>query len=58
MTSTPGEEGTWNQPGGAAAYIGAAITFALVDFILPLALAVEIGHRVAAKAGGTPSSKT
>jgi hypothetical protein len=25
--------------------IGPAITFALVDFVLPLALAVEIGHR-------------
>jgi predicted Na+-dependent transporter len=26
-------------------YLGPAITFALVDFIIPLALAVEIGHR-------------
>lgn len=34
-----------SQLGGAAVYIGPAITFALVDFILPLALAVEIGHR-------------
>ena len=30
-------------------YLGPAITFALVDFIVPLALAVEIGHRA-----GTP----
>jgi predicted Na+-dependent transporter len=34
-----------SQLGGAAVYIGPAITFALVDFILPFALAVEIGHR-------------
>jgi arsenite transporter len=26
-------------------YLGPALTFALVDFVLPLALAVEIGHR-------------
>ena len=26
-------------------YLGPALTFALVDFILPLALAVELGHR-------------
>jgi hypothetical protein len=26
-------------------YLGPAITFALVDFIIPVALAVEIGHR-------------
>ena len=30
---------------GNPTYLGPAITFALVDFILPLALAVEIGHR-------------
>ena len=29
-------------------YLGPAITFALVDFILPLVLAVEIGHRAGA----------
>ena len=34
---------------GNPTYLGPAITFALVDFILPLALAVEIGHRA-----GTP----
>jgi len=34
---------------GNPVYLGPAITFALVDFILPLALAVEIGHRA-----GTP----
>jgi BASS family bile acid:Na+ symporter len=34
-----------SQLGGEAVYIGPAITFALVDLILPLALAVEIGHR-------------
>ena len=33
---------------GNPTYLGPAITFALVDFILPLALAVEIGHRAAA----------
>src|ERR1017187_4748283 len=26
-------------------YLGPALTFALVDFVLPLALAVELGHR-------------
>jgi predicted Na+-dependent transporter len=34
-------------------YLGPAITFALVDFILPLALAVEIGHRAGATAPTT-----
>jgi len=34
---------------GNPTYLGPALTFALVDFILPLALAVEIGHRA-----GTP----
>jgi predicted Na+-dependent transporter len=41
-----------SQLDGNPAYLGPAITFALVDFILPLALAVEIGHRAAAT---TPS---
>jgi BASS family bile acid:Na+ symporter len=45
-----------SQLDGAAVYIGPAITFALVDFILPLALAVEIGHRAGARAGGTAPS--
>ena len=30
---------------GNPVYLGPALTFALVDFILPNALAVEIGHR-------------
>jgi hypothetical protein len=34
---------------GNPVYLGPAITFALVDFIVPIALAVEIGHRA-----GTP----
>jgi BASS family bile acid:Na+ symporter len=33
------------QLGGNPVYLGPAITFALIDFIVPLALAVEIGHR-------------
>ena len=33
------------QLGGNPVYLGPALTFALVDFIVPLALAVEIGHR-------------
>jgi predicted Na+-dependent transporter len=33
---------------GNPTYLGPALTFALVDFILPLALAVEIGHRAGA----------
>jgi predicted Na+-dependent transporter len=37
------------QLGGNPVYLGPAITFALVDFIVPLALAVEIAHRA-----GTP----
>jgi BASS family bile acid:Na+ symporter len=32
-----------------AVYLGPALTFALVDFILPLALAVELGHRAAGR---------
>jgi predicted Na+-dependent transporter len=48
-----------SQLGGAAIYIGPAITFALVDFIVPFALAVEIGHRASRlrpSDGGVPSS--
>ena len=45
-----------SQLDGAAVYIGPAITFALVDFILPLALAVEIGHRTASDRGAAPES--
>jgi len=37
---------------GNPVYLGPAITFALVDFILPLALAVEIGHRAGATEAG------
>ena len=37
---------------GNPVYLGLAITFALVDFIVPLALAVELGHR-----GGTPNQR-
>jgi predicted Na+-dependent transporter len=37
-----------SQLHGDPTYLGPAITFALVDFILPLALAVEIGHRAQA----------
>jgi hypothetical protein len=42
-----------SQLGGDPTYLAPAITFALVDFILPLALAVEIGHRAAST---TPST--
>jgi predicted Na+-dependent transporter len=38
-----------SQLHGNPAYLGPAITFALVDFVLPLALAVEIGHRAGAR---------
>jgi hypothetical protein len=38
------------QINGNPTYLGPAITFALIDFILPLALAVEIGHRAGASA--------
>ena len=34
---------------GNPVYLGPALTFALVDFVVPMALAVEIGHRA-----GTP----
>jgi len=39
-----------SQLHGDPTYLGPAITFALVDFILPLALAVEIGRRGTATA--------
>jgi BASS family bile acid:Na+ symporter len=39
-----------SQLDGDPTYLAPALTFALVDFILPLALAVEIGHRVDATA--------
>jgi hypothetical protein len=39
-----------SQLHGNPAYPGPAITFALVDFIVHLALAVEIGHRARATA--------
>jgi predicted Na+-dependent transporter len=35
---------------GNPSYLGPAIVFALVDFILPIALAIEIGHRADATA--------
>jgi predicted Na+-dependent transporter len=38
-----------SQLDGDPTYLGPAITFALIDFVVPLALAVEIGHRVASK---------
>ena len=38
---------------GNPVYLGPALTFALVDFVLPLALAVEIGHR----AGGRKNQR-
>ena len=34
---------------GSAVCLGPALTFVLVDFIVPLALAVELGHRAGAK---------
>ena len=37
------------QLGGNPDYLGPAITFALVDFVLPFALAVEIGRRTKAR---------
>jgi predicted Na+-dependent transporter len=37
-----------SQLGGDATYLGPAITFSLVDFIVPLVLAVELGRRVRA----------
>ena len=42
------------QLGGNPNYLGPAITFALIDFVLPFALAVEMSHRKAAR---TPSAK-
>ena len=38
-----------SQLHGNPTYLGLAITFALIDFIVPLVLAVEIGHRAGAK---------
>jgi BASS family bile acid:Na+ symporter len=38
------------QLNGNPTYLGPAIVFALIDFILPIALAVEIGHRTDATA--------
>ena len=37
------------QLGANPVYLGPALTFALVDFIVPLALAVEIGHRASTR---------
>jgi len=37
-----------SQLHGNAVYLGPAITFTLVDFVLPVAVAVEIGHRARA----------
>jgi hypothetical protein len=38
------------QLNGNPTYLGPAIVFALIDFILPIALAVETGHRADATA--------
>ncbi|MEO8518017.1 MAG: bile acid:sodium symporter [Dermatophilaceae bacterium] len=46
------------QLDGNPTYLGPAIVFALVDFILPLAVAVEIGHRTSSSATTSrPSQK-
>jgi BASS family bile acid:Na+ symporter len=42
-----------SQLHGNPTYLGPAITFTLVDFVLPVAVAVEIGHRVGAKASAS-----
>jgi hypothetical protein len=39
-----------SQLHGNPTSLGPAITFALINFIVPLALAVEIGHRAGARA--------
>jgi len=39
------------QLDGNPDYLGPAITFALLDFILPLVLAVEVGRKVNRHAG-------
>jgi hypothetical protein len=39
-----------SQLHGNPTYLGPAINFAPINFIVPLALAVEIGHRAGAKA--------
>ena len=39
-------------------YLGPALTFALVDFILPLALAVELGHRAGRRDQSSRSAAT
>ncbi len=39
-------------------YLGPALTFALVDFILPLALAVELGHRAGRRKQSPRSAAT
>jgi BASS family bile acid:Na+ symporter len=42
-----------SQLHGNPTYLGPAITFTLIDFVLPVAVAVEIGHRVGAKASAS-----
>ena len=39
------------QLGGNANYLGPALVFALLDFLIPIALAIEIGRKVANAAG-------
>ena len=50
-----------SQLGGNANYLGPALVFALLDFLLPIVLAIEIGRKAAKPADstkpGVPSSK-
>jgi len=46
-----------SQLHGNAVYLGPAITFTLVDFVLPVAVAVEIGHRAGAEIGHRVGAK-
>ena len=45
-----------SQLHGNPTYLGPAITFTLVDFVLPVAMAVEIGHRAGAKRAGAKAA--
>ena len=48
------------QLGGSASYLGPALAFTLLDFVLPLVLAIEIGRKTrisAAASGGIQTAR-
>jgi hypothetical protein len=46
------------QLNGNAGYLGPALVFTLLDFVLPLVLAIEIGRKTAPKTSAAATATT